>query len=60
MEVKKQIGYLPEQPPLYLEMTVGEYLGFVANIKKVARKGRRDCPGRRSWTPSRSSTTRTG
>jgi ABC-2 type transport system ATP-binding protein len=40
MEVKKQIGYLPEQPPLYVEMTVGEYLDFVANIKKVARKGR--------------------
>jgi ABC-2 type transport system ATP-binding protein len=42
MEVKKQIGYLPEQPPLYLEMTVGEYLDFVANIKRVPRKGRRD------------------
>jgi ABC-2 type transport system ATP-binding protein len=42
MEVKKQIGYLPEQPPLYLEMTVGEYLEFVANIKKVPRKGRKD------------------
>ena len=45
MEVKKQIGYLPEQPPLYLEMTVGEYLGFVANIKRVPRKGRRDALG---------------
>jgi ABC-2 type transport system ATP-binding protein len=42
MEVKKQIGYLPEQPPLYLEMTVGEYLDFVANIKRVSRKGRKD------------------
>jgi len=42
MAVKKQIGYLPEQPPLYLEMTVAEYLGFVANIKRVARKGRRE------------------
>jgi len=42
MEVKKQIGYLPEQPPLYLEMTVGEYLDFVANIKRVPRKGRKD------------------
>ena len=45
MEVKRQIGYLPEQPPLYLEMTVGEYLGFVANIKKVPRKGRKDALG---------------
>ncbi len=45
MEVKRQIGYLPEQPPLYLEMTVGEYLDFVANIKKVPRKGRRDALG---------------
>ena len=45
MEVKRQIGYLPEQPPLYLEMTVGEYLDFVANIKKVPRKGRKDALG---------------
>ena len=28
-EAKKKIGYLPEQPPLYPEMTVGEYLNFV-------------------------------
>lgn len=33
--VKKQIGYLPEQPPLYLDMTVGEYLGFVFDLKKT-------------------------
>ena len=33
-EVKKRIGYLPEQPPLYLEMTVREYLDFVYDIKK--------------------------
>lgn len=36
-EVKKMIGYLPEFPPLYPDMTVREYLGFVADIKKVAR-----------------------
>ena len=29
MEVKKRIGYLPEHPPLYPEMGVGEYLEFV-------------------------------
>ncbi len=32
---KKSIGYLPEQPPLYLDMTVDEYLGFVYDLKKV-------------------------
>jgi len=31
---KKQIGYLPEQPPLYLDMTVDEYLKFVYELKK--------------------------
>ena len=30
---KKQIGYLPEQPPLYLDMTVDEYLNFNYNLK---------------------------
>lgn len=35
IEAKKQIGYLPEQPPLYPEMTVTEYLGFVAELKGV-------------------------
>lgn len=34
-EVKKMIGYLPEFPPLYPDMTVKEYLYFVADIKKV-------------------------
>ena len=34
-EVKKRIGYLPEAPPLYPEMSVREYLTFVANIKNV-------------------------
>jgi ABC-2 type transport system ATP-binding protein len=36
MEVRKRIGYLPETPPLYPEMTVEEYLAFVARIKGVA------------------------
>lgn len=33
-EAKKLIGYLPEQPPLYQDMKVGEYLNFVYEIKK--------------------------
>ncbi len=35
--VKKMIGYLPEFPPLYPDMTVREYLNFVADLKKVAK-----------------------
>ena len=35
MEVRKRIGYLPEQPPLYNDMTVRAYLRFVAKIKGV-------------------------
>lgn len=31
---KKSIGYLPEQPPLYLDMTVNEYLSFVYGLKR--------------------------
>ncbi len=38
VEVKKHIGYLPEQPPLYLDMTVNEYLDFCADLKAVALK----------------------
>jgi ABC-2 type transport system ATP-binding protein len=34
---KKLIGYLPEQPPLYLDMTVLEYLRFISDLKKVPR-----------------------
>ena len=33
IEAKRRIGYLPETPPLYPEMTVSEYLNFVAKIK---------------------------
>lgn len=36
-EVKKRIGYLPEIPPLYPEMTVEEYLDFVCDLKKVQK-----------------------
>src|ERR1700719_1455108 len=33
LEVKRHIGYLPETPPLYLEMDASEYLAFVGKIK---------------------------
>ena len=33
LEVKRHIGYLPESPPLYLELTVREYLTFVGRLK---------------------------
>ena len=38
---KKSIGYLPEIPPLYLDMTVKEYLDFAAELKKVKKKDRK-------------------
>lgn len=34
-EVKRRIGYLPETPPLYPDMTVNEYLNFMFDLKKV-------------------------
>ena len=37
---KRSIGYLPEQPPVYPDMTVTEYLKFVTELKKVPRKDR--------------------
>ncbi len=37
-EAKKSIGYLPEIPPLYLDMTVEEYLKFAAALKKLSRE----------------------
>jgi ABC-2 type transport system ATP-binding protein len=36
MEVRRRIGYLPEHPPLYLDMTVAGFLHFVAKIKGIA------------------------
>ncbi|MCP3057315.1 ABC transporter ATP-binding protein [Myxococcus sp. K38C18041901] len=35
LEVKRRIGYLPETPPLYPEMTVESYLRFVASLKRL-------------------------
>jgi ABC-2 type transport system ATP-binding protein len=43
MEVKKRIGYLPENPPVYPEMGVREYLTFVGKLKGLASK---EVPGR--------------
>lgn len=40
-QARRCIGYLPEQPPLYLEMTVFEYLMFAASIKGVAKADRK-------------------
>ena len=37
---KKNIGYLPEIPPLYPDLKVREYLSFVAELKKVSKKDR--------------------
>ena len=39
---KKCVGYLPEQPPLYPEMTVQEYLDFVAELKGVKKAERKE------------------
>lgn len=41
-EAKRHIGYLPEQPPLYMDMTVREYLKFAAELKKIPRAERED------------------
>src|SRR5512143_2201755 len=40
-DVKRSIGYLPEVVPLYQDMTVASYLGFVAEIKQVPRAKRK-------------------
>ena len=41
LEVRRRIGYLPENVPLYTEMRVGPYLEFVAEVKGVSRSDRR-------------------
>lgn len=40
-EAKKRIGYLPELPPLYQDMTVNEYLKFISELKSVPLKQRK-------------------
>jgi len=39
-EVKRRIGYLPENNPLYLEMLVGEYLDFIADLREITGTSR--------------------
>ncbi|HPR88361.1 MAG TPA: ATP-binding cassette domain-containing protein [bacterium] len=41
MEVRRRIGYLPENPPLYTDMRVADYLEFVARIKGVDARNRK-------------------
>lgn len=38
LETRKKIGYLPESNPLYYDMYIKEYLGFIADVHKVAKK----------------------
>lgn len=40
-QARKCVGYLPEQPPLYMDMTVTEYLKFAANLKKIPKEKKR-------------------
>ena len=53
LEVRRRIGYLPENVPLYTDMTVSAYLDFVARAKAVSPRGRASS-GR--WTPPGSTT----
>ena len=39
---KKEIGYLPENPPLYYDMTVREYLNYICDLKGVAKERRKN------------------
>ena len=41
-EARKSIGYLPEQPPLYMDMTVIEYLKFCADLKKLPKDKKKE------------------
>lgn len=40
-EAKKSIGYLPELPPLYMDMTVKEYMEFAAELKQISKSSRK-------------------
>lgn len=44
-EAKKHIGYLPELPPLYADMTVKEYMDFAAELKKIEKRKRAEMVG---------------
>jgi ABC-2 type transport system ATP-binding protein len=58
MEVRKRIGYLPENVPLYGEMRVASYLDFVAEVKGVPR-GHGGGRWAASWSGASSPTCRT-
>ncbi len=51
-QAKACVGYLPEQPPLYPEMTVQEYLDFAAELKGI-KEGRPQRTGAQSCLPHR-------
>lgn len=40
MQVRRKVGYLPERPPLYTELSIGAYLGFVAEIRGIPSRDR--------------------
>ena len=42
INAKKNIGYLPETPPLYMDMKVGEYLNFVYDLKKIKNQNKNE------------------
>ncbi len=44
-EVKRRVGYLPESPPLYPELTIGDYLGFVAELRSFYGRKRAEKVG---------------
>ncbi len=58
IEAKRRTGYLPETPPLYHDMTVQDYLTFVAKIKGVPSNERTPANQRRSWRRRASTTSR--
>jgi len=45
MEVKRRVGYLPESPPLYPELSVGDYLGFIAELRGYTGRTRHQRTG---------------
>jgi ABC-2 type transport system ATP-binding protein len=45
MEVKRRVGYLPESPPLYPELTVGDYLTFIAELRGFGGRARHQRAG---------------
>lgn len=46
LDVRRQIGYLPQEVPIYPDLRVGEYLRYRAALKGVARRERREAVGR--------------